>query len=200
MQYRLKVEIEYLIALSNEKKIHELPMFSNRQLMNLRTIYENFDINDAKKIKSIEKTTNHDVKAIEYFINSKLKKSIHPWVHFALTSEDVNNLAYSLMWGDAIANVYLPEVIKLNKQLRTISKRFKKVPMLALTHGQPATPTTFGKEIAVYYTRLNRQITQIKSHQLMGKLGGATGTWSAHCISYPKINWLRFSEKFIKNI
>ena len=200
MQYRLKVEIEYLIALSNEKKIHELPMFSNRQLMNLRTIYENFDINDAKKIKSIEKTTNHDVKAIEYFINSKLKKSIHPWVHFALTSEDVNNLAYSLMWGDAIANVYLPEVIKLNKQLRTISKRFKKVPMLALTHGQPATPTTFGKEIAVYYTRLNRQITQIKSHQLMGKLGGATGTWSAHFISYPKINWLRFSEKFIKHI
>ena len=200
MQYRLKVEIEYLIALSNEKKIHELPMFSNRQLMNLRTIYENFDINDAKKIKSIEKRTNHDVKAIEYFINSKLKKSIHPWVHFALTSEDVNNLAYSLMWGDAIANTYLPELIKLNKQLRTISKRFKKVPMLALTHGQPATPTTFGKEIAVYYTRIKRQITQIKSHQLMGKLGGATGTWSAHFISYPKINWLRFSEKFIKHI
>ena len=198
MRYRLKIEIEYLIAISNEKTIYELPLFSKRQLKRLRNIYQKFDSSDAQKIKIIEAQTNHDVKAVEYFIHSKTKKTLHPWVHFALTSEDVNNLAYSLMWQDALKQVYLPQLLLVHKQLKAISKRYKQVPMLALTHGQPATPTTFGKEMAVFYNRLKLQIDQINKHELMGKFGGATGTWAAHMVAYPKLNWLRFSQRFIK--
>ena len=198
MRYRLKIEIEYLIAISNEKTIYELPLFSKRQLKRLRNIYQKFDSGDAQKIKIIETQTNHDVKAVEYFIHSKIKKTLHPWVHFALTSEDVNNLAYSLMWQDALKQVYLPQLLLVHKQLKTISKRYKKIPMLALTHGQPATPTTFGKEMAVFYNRLKLQIDQVNKHELMGKFGGATGTWAAHMVAYPKLNWLRFSQRFIK--
>ena len=198
MLYRLKIEIEYLIAISNEKTIYELPLFSKRQLKRLRNIYQKFDNGDAQKIKIIEAQTNHDVKAVEYFIHSKIKKTLHPWVHFALTSEDVNNLAYSLMWQDALKQVYLPQLLLVHKQLKTISKRYKKIPMLALTHGQPATPTTFGKEMAVFYNRLKLQIDQVNKHELMGKFGGATGTWAAHMVAYPKLNWLRFSQRFIK--
>ena len=198
MRYRLKIEIEYLIAISNEKTIYELPLFSKRQLKRLRNIYQKFDSSDAQKIKIIEAQTNHDVKAVEYFIHSKIKKTLHPWVHFALTSEDVNNLAYSLMWQDALKQVYLPQLLLVHKQLKTISKRYKKIPMLALTHGQPATPTTFGKEMAVFYNRLKLQIDQVNKHELMGKFGGATGTWAAHMVAYPKLNWLRFSQRFIK--
>ena len=198
MRYRLKIEIEYLIAISNEKTIYELPLFSKRQLKRLRNIYQKFDSSDAQKIKIIEAQTNHDVKAVEYFIHSKIKKTLHPWVHFALTSEDVNNLAYSLMWQDALKQVYLPQLLLVHKQLKAISKRYKQIPMLALTHGQPATPTTFGKEMAVFYNRLKLQIDQVNKHELMGKFGGATGTWAAHMVAYPKLNWLRFSQRFIK--
>jgi len=200
MRYRLKIEIEYLIAISNEKTIYELPLFSKRQLKRLRNIYQKFDSGDAQKIKIIEAQTNHDVKAVEYFIHSKIKKTLHPWVHFALTSEDVNNLAYSLMWQDALKQVYLPQLVLVHKQLKTISKRYKQVSMLALTHGQPATPTTFGKEMAVFYNRLKLQIDQVNKHELMGKFGGATGTWAAHMVAYPKLNWLRFSQRFIKHM
>lgn len=200
MRYRLKIEIEYLIAISNEKTIYELPLFSKRQLKRLRNIYQKFDNGDAQKIKIIEAQTNHDVKAVEYFIHSKIKKTLHPWVHFALTSEDVNNLAYSLMWQDALKQVYLPQLVLIHKQLKAISKRYKQVPMLALTHGQPATPTTFGKEMAVFYNRLKLQIDQVNKHELMGKFGGATGTWAAHLVAYPKLNWLRFSQRFIKHM
>ena len=200
MRYRLKIEIEYLIAISNEKTIYELPLFSKRQLKRLRNIYQKFDSGDAQKIKIIEAQTNHDVKAVEYFIHSKIKKTLHPWVHFALTSEDINNLAYSLMWQDALKQVYLPQLVLIHKQLKAISKRYKQVPMLALTHGQPATPTTFGKEMAVFYNRLKLQIDQVNKHELMGKFGGATGTWAAHLVAYPKLNWLRFSQRFIKHM
>jgi len=200
MHYRLKIEIEYLIALSNEKTIYELPQFSKRQLKRLRNIYEKFNVNDAQKIKIIERQTNHDVKAVEYFIHDKIKKTLHPWVHFALTSEDINNLAYSLMWKDALKQVYVPQLLLVHKYIKSLSKRYKKVPMLALTHGQPATPTTFGKEMAVFYSRLLRQIEQLSKHELMGKFGGATGTWASHMVAYPKLNWLRFSQKFIKQI
>ena len=200
MRYRLIIEIEYLIAISNEKTIYELPHFSSRQIKRLRNIYEKFDNKDAQKIKTIEAKTNHDVKAVEYFINSKIKKAFHPWVHFGITSEDINNLAYSLMWKDALKKVYLPQLILAQKHIKNISKRFKKIPMLSLTHGQPATPTTFGKEMAVFYNRLNYQTEQINKHELMGKFGGATGNWAAHMVAYPKLNWIRFSERFIKRI
>ena len=200
MQYRLKIEVEYLIALGNEKSIKDLLAFSKDEQSSLRKIYQNFNTAGAEKIKEIEATTNHDVKAVEYYIQSKVKKALHPWIHFALTSEDVNNLSYTLMWRDGLKQVYLPALRSVNKELKKLARKYKNASMLALTHGQPATPTTFGKELAVFCARLDRQIDQIKSHSLLGKFGGATGTWSAHIAAYPKTNWTRFAERFIKSL
>ena len=200
MTYRLKVEIEYLIALANEKGIKELAPFSSSQKSRLRKLYQNFTPACAKQVKTIEATTNHDVKAIEYYIQGKVKKSLHPWIHFGLTSEDINNLSYSLMWQDGLKKAYVPALQSVNKLLKEFAKKYKNTSMLALTHGQPATPTTFGKEVAVFYVRLDRQIQQIKSNTLLGKFSGATGTWSAQTIAYPKVNWTRFSSRFVKLI
>ena len=200
MGYRLKVEIEYLIALSNEKSINDLPPFSKDEQERLRKIYQNFNLVGAEKVKEIEATTNHDVKAIEYYIQGKVKKSLHPWIHFALTSEDVNNLSYSLMWQDGLKQVYQSSLQLVNKKLKKLARKYKEASMLALTHGQPATPTTFGKELAVFCSRLDRQIGQIKSHILLGKFSGATGTWSAHVAAYPNVNWRRLASKFIKSL
>ena len=199
IRYRLFVEIEYLIALGDEKSIKELKQFSNNDQKKYRNIYKKFAIKDAAEVKKYEKITNHDVKAIEYFLRDKLKKSLHPWIHFALTSEDVNNLSYSLMWQDGLNKIYLPTLKSVTKNLNELANKYKKTPMLSLTHGQPATPTTFGKEIAVFHSRLNRQINQISTHKLLGKFGGATGTWSAQSIAYPKTDWLKFATKFIKS-
>ena len=198
MRYRLYVEIEYLIALSFEKEIKELPRFSKEEQVRLRKVYQNFNSAGAEKIKEIESTTNHDVKAVEYYIQKKIKRSLGPWVHFALTSEDINNLAFSLMWQHGLKQVYLPLLQSVNKELKKLSRKYKKTSMLALTHGQAATPTTFGKEMAVFCARLNRQIGQLKKHNFLGKFGGATGTWSAQTAAYPKVDWLRFSTRFIK--
>ena len=198
MRYRLKVEIEYLIALGNEKRVQELAPFSNKEQVRLKKIYKNFNSADAENVKEFEFTTNHDVKAIEYYIQNKVKKSLHPWIHFALTSEDVNNLSYSLMWRDGLKQVYMRSLQNVNKELKKLARKYKNSSMLALTHGQPATPTTLGKELAVFCHRLDRQIDQMGSHILLGKFGGATGTWSAHMVAYPKVNWMRFAEKFIK--
>ena len=200
MQYRLKVEVEYLISLGNEKSIKDLPAFSKDEQTRLRKVYQNFNLADAEKIKKIEATTNHDVKAVEYYIQTKVKKALHPWIHFALTSEDVNNLSYTLMWQDGLKQVYLPALQSVNKELKKLARKYKNASMLALTHGQPATPTTFGKELGVFCARLDRQIDQIKSHSLLGKFGGATGTWSAHMATYPKTNWTQFAKKFIKSL
>ncbi len=200
IKYRLKIEIEYLIALSREKGIKEMPTLTNQEQIRLRKIYLNFNSSVANNIKTIEKTTNHDVKAIEYYIQSKTRKNLHPWIHFALTSEDINNLSYSLMWQDGLKEIYLPTLGLVNGKLKKLAKKYKNSSMLSLTHGQPATPTTFGKELAVFYKRLDRQIHQMKNHTLLGKFSGATGTWSAQMVSYPKINWIRFSEKFVKSI
>jgi adenylosuccinate lyase len=200
MQYRLMVEVEYLIALANEKKIKDFSNFSDKQKTNLRKLYKNFSDADATQIKSLEKTTMHDVKSVEYFLQSKLPKKIHPWVHFSLTSEDVNNLSYSLMWKDAIKDVYFSSLIQIQKSIKSLAKKYKKTSMLSLTHGQPATPTTFGKELAVFGSRLNRQIDQIKTHKLMGKFGGTTGTWSAQLVAYPNVDWINFATKFIRTL
>ena len=200
MRYRLKVEIEYLIALGNEKSIKDLPPFSKNDQTRLRKIYHNFNTACAEKVKKIESTTNHDVKAIEYYIQGKTKKALHPWIHFALTSEDVNNLSYSLMWKEGLNQIYLPTLQSINKELKKLARKYKNASMLAQTHGQPATPTTFGKELAVFCARLDRQITQIKTHKLLGKFSGATGTWSAHMTAYPKTNWTGFASKFIKSL
>ena len=200
MCYRLKVEVEYLIAIGNEKGIHELGPFSTTEQTRLREIYKNFNSASAEKVKRIEAITNHDVKAIEYYLRDKVKKTLHPWVHFALTSEDVNNLSYSLMWQDGLQQAYLSTLQLVNKELKKLARKYKKSSMLALTHGQPATPTTLGKELAVFYARLDRQIKQIKTHKFLGKFGGATGTWSAHVVAYPKTNWKRFAERLIKSL
>lgn len=200
MRYRIYVEIEYLIALSFEKKIEEFPALTKEQIENLRKIYRSFDMESAKHIKEIESETNHDVKAVEYYIQQKTEKSFHPWIHFALTSEDVNNLAYSLMWQHGLKQVYIPQLKSVHNELKKLAKRFKKAPMLSMTHGQPATPTTFGKELAVFCSRLNNKIQLLKNQKLSGKLSGAAGTWSAHLSAYPKVNWPRFSSRFIKSI
>ena len=200
MRYRLKVEIEYLIAIGNEKSVENLSSLPKNEQTRLRKIYHNFNTACAEKVKEIEATTNHDVKAIEYYIQGKVKKALHPWIHFALTSEDVNNLSYSLMWRDGLKQVYLPTLQTVNKELKKLARKYKNASILALTHGQPATPTTFGKELAVFCARLDRQIYQIKTHKLLGKFGGATGTWSAHMAAYPKTNWTGFASKFIKSL
>ena len=204
IKYRTKVEIEYLISLSLEKEIKELKPFSEKDKEKLRKIYTSFNLDDSKRVKAIEVATNHDVKAVEYFIREKLekinKKRIFPWIHFALTSEDINNLSYSLMWQEAFKKEFLPKLNEVIKKLKTISKQFANTPMLSLTHGQSATPTTFGKEIKVFTHRLNRQSSQMKNHTLLGKFSGATGTWAAHSIAYPKVNWLQFTRKFVYSL
>ena len=200
MRYRVYVEVEYLIALRFEKKIKEFPTLAKNQIDGLRKVYRDFDMDSAKKIKGIEAETNHDVKAIEYYLQQKTDKSFHPWIHFALTSEDVNNLSYSLMWQHGLKQVYIPLLKSIDKELKKLAKRFKNAPMLSMTHGQPATPTTFGKELAVFQSRLNRKIQLLKEHKLFGKFSGATGTWSAHLAAYPDINWTRFSSRFVRSI
>ena len=200
MRYRIYVEIEYLIALSFENKIKEFPPLTKEQIENLRKVYQQFDMQSAEEVKKIESETNHDVKAIEYYIQQKTDKLYHSWIHFALTSEDVNNLSYSLMWQHGLKQAYIPILKSVSKELKKLANRFKKAPMLSMTHGQPATPTTFGKEIAVFHSRLNRKIHMLKNQSFSGKFSGATGTWSAHLAAYPDVNWPRFSSRFIKSV
>ncbi len=204
IKYRLLVEIEYLIMLGDEKQVLELEPLSISDRSKLRRIYKSFGDDEAKRVKAIETATNHDVKAVEYYIRERLdkmnKKRLFPWVHFAITSEDINNLSYSLMWQNAVLDVYIPDLDSLIKKLKNTSKTYSTTPMLAMTHGQSATPTTFGKELAVFTKRLARQLRQLKSHKLLGKFGGATGTWAAHNVAYPKIDWSGFSRKFIQRM
>ena len=202
MRYRIQIEVEYLIALSNENKISALPQIPKALQSTLRKLYEKFDSRSARRIKKIETQTNHDVKAIEQYISEKLQKinlsKFIPWVHFGLTSEDVNNIAYSLMWQDGIKYVYLPKLNALQKIIMKLSRLYSSVAMLALTHGQAATPTTFGKEMAVFHRRLNKQAAMLKKQCLQGKISGATGNWAAHTVAYPKIDWIRFSGRLVK--
>lgn len=204
MKYRVRIEVEYLIALSREKQVKELPPLSAENQEKLRSFYQNFSNQDFQAIKRIEEKTKHDVKAVEYFLRQKFTgmglESYQEWIHFALTSEDVNNLAYALMWRDALKQVYLPLLTKVHTCLKQFADRYQNTPMLALTHGQPATPTSLGKEFAVFANRLNRQLEQLKKHKIMGKLSGATGTWSAHTIAYPNVNWITFSKRFVTSL
>ena len=200
MRYRVMIEVEYLIALSKEKSITGLSRFTKKQESDYQKIYLNFNSASADKIKKIEHQTNHDVKAVEYYIRSKVSKSVHPWIHFALTSEDVNNLSYTLMLKDALSKIYIPQLKSLQSALKLLSKKYNRSAMLSMTHGQAATPTTFGKEINVFTKRIERQVNSIKKHRFLGKFGGATGTWSSHMVAYPKVNWLLFAKNYIKSL
>ncbi len=204
IRYRLKVEIEYLIALGAEKKFTAYLALSTSYQSQMRSLYHDFSADDARRVKEIEATTNHDVKAVEYWLREKLEatrlKKFSPWIHFALTSEDVNNLAYALMWQEALKNVYFPAAKSLYRDLRKLARRYKNTALLALTHGQPATPTTVGKELAVFAHRLNGQLEALQNINLTGKLAGASGSWAAHQISFPEVNWTVFSTRFIKSL
>lgn len=204
MRYRLMVEVEYFIALGDEKGIKEVSKLSVGNQNLLRDLVKRFDEKEAQKIKIIEGRTNHDVKAIEYYLKEKFAKSPlknqSEFIHFGLTSEDVNNLSYALMTKEAMGYVLLPKLNEMNKKIVQLSKKWKTIPLLSLTHGQPATPTTVGKELANAAYRLKRQSDQLKKQDYLGKLNGATGNYSAQLVAYPKVNWPAFSAKLIKKL
>ena len=203
IRYRVFVEIEYFIALY-ELKLPELKNIKKSEIKNLREIVNNFSINDAKRIKKIEEKINHDLKSVEYFIKEKFKKlgidEYKEFVHYGLTSQDINNTAVPLMLKDCLKNSIIPSIKILLKSIRNKSKRFKNIPMLSRTHGQPASPTTFGKEFQVFHERIKVQLDSLNKIPNNGKFGGATGNLNAHYVSYPKINWDSFSDKFLKKI
>jgi adenylosuccinate lyase len=203
MKYRLLVESEYLIFLSENEHIN-IKEFSSDEISLLENLANNFSLEDALKVKGYEKVTNHDVKAIEYFMKEKLKETSlqdsTSWIHFALTSYDVNNIAISLMIRDATEQVILPVLENLNGSLDNMARQYAKTPMLARTHGQPASPTTFGKEMKVFSERLRSHLTQIRHGELEVKLNGATGNYNAHNAAFPDVDWVRFSEDFIERL
>ena len=203
IRYRVFVEIEYFIALY-ELKLPELKNIKKSEIKNLREIVNNFSINDAKRIKKIEEKINHDLKSVEYFIKEKFKKlgidEYKEFVHYGLTSQDINNTAVPLMLKDCLKKSIIPSIKILLKSIRNKSKKFKNIPMVSRTHGQPASPTTFGKEFQVFHERIKVQLDSLNKIPNNGKFGGATGNLNAHYVSYPKINWDSFSDKFLKKI
>ena len=204
MKYRVAVELKYLKALGDEPRILEVRKFSASEQKLITKIIENFDEKDGAEIKKIEATTNHDVKAVEYFLQKKLAKTSLKnrisFLHFALTSEDVNNLAIALELRDALKKVILPELKKLHAEILRRAKSWKSLAILARTHGQPATPTTLGKEFFVFVARLDRKIRQLEKQEILGKLNGATGNFAAHTIAFPNVDWSKFSMKFVKSL
>ncbi|MBU3676407.1 MAG: adenylosuccinate lyase, partial [Chitinophagaceae bacterium] len=197
IRYRIHVEIEYFIALS-EAGFFPLAEVKKK---NLRLLVKQFSMNDAQKVKSIEKVTNHDVKAVEYFIKEALdalKLSKHKeWVHFGLTSQDINNTAVPLLWKDAIEKVYTPLLNELISLLQSFVKEWHRIPMLARTHGQSASPTRLGKELAVFVERLENQWKQFAPIPYAAKFGGATGNFNAHHVAFPKTDWKKFANQFV---
>ncbi len=201
-RYRVRVEVEYLVFLARARDANFLPELDAQSVGKLRDLYRNFQDADAEAIAAWDRKVNHDVKAVEYWIREKLAEmDLHAFqeaVHFALTSEDVNNLAYALMVREARDLVLMPAVGALHGALQDIALQEAYAPMLARTHGQPATPTTLGKEIAVFVMRLRRAMDGVGGVKLHGKLNGATGTFSAHQAALPQINWITFSRAFLR--
>tara|TARA_B000000460_G_C21516414_1_gene393647 strand:- start:219 stop:1592 length:1374 start_codon:yes stop_codon:yes gene_type:complete len=204
-RFRVLVEIEWLKKLSKNPNIKEIESFSAKSISLLDNIKNNFSIDDAKQIKKIEKITNHDMKAVEYFIREKIQsdpklKNVSQFIHFACTSEDINNLSYALMLKDARENILLPKLQKLIIILQEMSDSYASIPMLSRTHGQTASPTTLGKEMAIYVYRALRQMKQFENIELLGKLNGAVGNFNAHFAAYPDINWMSLSKEFIEEL
>lgn len=200
IKYRVQVEIEYFIALV-ELKLPQLSSFDIALFPKLRTIYTNFSTDDAQNIKNIENVTNHDVKAVEYFIKEKFDalnlNKFKEFIHFGLTSQDVNNTAVPLSIKDAMNDVYVPYLLELKNKLKTLATDWEEIPMLARTHGQPASPTRLGKEIEVFVIRIEEQFNLLNDIKSAAKFGGATGNFNAHKIAYPTIDWKDFAQKFV---
>ena len=198
IKYRLHVEVEYFLFLA-EKKFFKL---NKKQIATLQSITENFSVEDAETIKATEKITNHDVKAVEYFLKKKLNEmgaeSLQEWVHFGLTSQDINNTAVPMLWKDAVEQEYLPTLINLQQHLIKLAQEWKDIPMLARTHGQPASPTRLGKEIMVFAERIENQIQLFSFIPFSGRFGGATGNFNAHHVAFPKYNWNNFADQFLE--
>ena len=201
MKYRVRVEIEYFISLC-ELPLPQLKGFDSKFFETLRDVYRNFSEEDARRIKEIESVTNHDVKAVEYFIKEQFDKiggldAYKEFIHFGLTSQDINNTSVPLSVKDALNDVYYPQLEKLIAQLDAYAEEWKSIPMLAKTHGQPASPTRLGKEIKVFSYRLNRQLAALKSLPVTAKFGGATGNFNAHHVAYPEVDWKVFGNRFV---
>lgn len=201
IRYRIRVEIEYFITLC-ELPLPQLAHFDHSLFDALRDIYRNFDEKAASRVKEIEKTTNHDVKAVEYYIKEQFDRiggldDVKEFVHFGLTSQDINNTSVPLSLKDALNEVYYPQVEELIAQLQQYADEWKDVPMLAKTHGQPASPTRLGKEIMVYVYRLTEQLNTLKQCKITAKFGGATGNFNAHHVAYPAYDWRAFGNKFV---
>lgn len=201
MKYRVRVEIEYYIALC-ELPLPQLVGVDHALFTQFREIYQNFSLEDAQRVKDIESVTNHDVKAIEYFIKEKFDaigglEQYKEFVHFGLTSQDINNTSFPLMIKDATEEVYIPLLQQVIDQLNAFAEEWKDIAMLAKTHGQPASPTRLGKEVKVFAYRLEEQLKQLKAVPCSGKFGGATGNLNAHRVAYPAYDWKAFAEKFL---
>jgi adenylosuccinate lyase len=198
IKYRVFVEIEYFLFLADNKFFK----LSHKAAKQLKKIQEDFGLEDAQEIKQIEYTTNHDVKAVEYFLKNELKKigasEVKEWVHFGLTSQDINNTSIPMLWKHAVEYEYLPALLNLNTQLKLLAKEWKDVPMLAHTHGQPASPTKLGKEIMVFVERIENQIEQLINIPFTAKFGGATGSFNAHYAAFPKIDWVKLANAFVE--
>ncbi|WP_276501739.1 adenylosuccinate lyase [Terrimonas pollutisoli] len=200
IKYRILVEVEYLLFLER-KKFFKL---SGKTIKSLTKLAESFGPEDAQEIKQIEYITNHDVKAVEYYLKNELEKtdgkSVKEWIHFGLTSQDINNTAIPLLWKHAIEYEYLPGLLNLNTQLRLLAEQWKDIPMLAHTHGQPASPTKLGKEIMVFAERIQAQIEQFITVPFSAKFGGATGNFNAHHVAFPKIDWIKLGNEFTDHL
>jgi adenylosuccinate lyase len=204
IRYRVRVELEWYLFLPADPDIDAIKPIGPAVAKKLRAIYEDFDIGDARRVKELEATTNHDVKAVEYFVKERIA-AIDPklaveMVHFACTSEDINNLAYALILKEFVANYLIPQIDAANAPIIKLGQRYKSLAMMARTHGQEASPTTVGKEMAVFATRLIRQISQLKRQEFLGKLNGAVGNFNAHHFAHPEVDWIAHSQAFVQRL
>jgi len=203
IRYRVQVEVEYFIALC-ELPLPQLANFPKEKYTNLRRLYQNFTEEEALKVKEIEQTTNHDVKAVEYFIKEAFDKlqleKYKEFIHFGLTSQDINNTAIPLSIKEAVQQVYLPALEQLLSKLRSLVTQWKDIPLLARTHGQPASPTRLGKEFEVFVVRIEQQLQTLIAVPYAAKFGGATGNYNAHKVAYPNIDWKAFGTRFVEEI
>jgi adenylosuccinate lyase len=205
IKFRVTVEVRWLQKLAATAAITEVPALSDSANALLNGIVDNFSLADAQRVKDIERTTNHDVKAVEYLLKEKVAghaelAAVSEFIHFACTSEDINNLSHGLMLGAARDEVLLPLCDQLLNEIKALAHKYKAIPMMARTHGQPASPTTLGKEMANVYMRLKRQREQIAKVELLGKINGAVGNYNAHLSAYPNLNWHQFAEEFVTSL